>query len=245
MTHDTDTFQTIRKAHAKDPSIRVISVLGRIGTGKSSLLNAIADEFVFNVGEAPSTTEITTGVVKGEILLWKTTQVGKQVHLIDTPGFCDSKVENHQHVVALMRYLRAMSLGVSVFMVVISIHDIRLDASTQIMFDELHALLGKEFWNYVMFVFTHADEDVEALERNKEAVLDPQDGIVKYLCELYQLSPKTFVPNILFISTLDLATSSYSQRQIRLLYNAVNVCEVHNHSKRFTCPWFKHIFHAF
>jgi hypothetical protein len=38
-----------------------------------------------------------------------------------------------------------------------------------------HQLLGKEFWNFVVIVFTHVDEELrDDLEENMEAVTDSE-----------------------------------------------------------------------
>lgn len=48
---------------------------------------------------------------------------------------------------------------------------IRLDAYTQNMLILFHQLLGKDFWNFVVIVFTHVDEDFrDDLEDNMDAV---------------------------------------------------------------------------
>lgn len=39
-------------AHAHDPETHVVSAVGAVGTGKSSLLNALAGERLFETGEA-------------------------------------------------------------------------------------------------------------------------------------------------------------------------------------------------
>ena len=41
-----------RDAHLQDPRTHVVSAVGAVGTGKSSLLNAMAGERIFRTGEA-------------------------------------------------------------------------------------------------------------------------------------------------------------------------------------------------
>lgn len=46
-----------------------------------------------------------------------------------------------------------------------------MDAYTQNMLILFHQLLGKDFWNFVIIVFTHVDEDFrDDLEDNMDAV---------------------------------------------------------------------------
>lgn len=50
-----------------------------------------------------------------------------------------------------------------------------LDAYTQDMLSLFQQLLGKDFWNFVVLVFTHVDDEVrDELDDAIEAVLDPE-----------------------------------------------------------------------
>lgn len=53
MTYSNAVFtEANQEAHANDPTTHVISAMGAVGTGKSSLLNALCGERYFEVGEA-------------------------------------------------------------------------------------------------------------------------------------------------------------------------------------------------
>ncbi|KAL0083590.1 AIG1 family-domain-containing protein [Phycomyces blakesleeanus] len=231
---------SIRDHQTNDTSDLVISALGIIGTGKSSLLNAIAGEHVFETGNGSATTQS----VSGEIRQWKSAPAIKSVRLIDTPGLCDCSAHDKETVHEMARYFKSVANGVTAFVLVFSIHDIRLDAYTQSMLDLFRVLLGKDFWNYVIIVFTHVEDDEkDELEANIEAVLDPEDGFVAQICDIYKLSRRTFVPNIVFVSTLNPRTSSYTKKCMRQLYQAVNDCHIRNHNKQFTSKWLTQIIH--
>lgn len=125
-----------------------------------------------------------------------------------------------------------------------------------------HQLLGKDFWNFVVVVFTHVDEDFrDDLEDNMDAVIASNgksiffffflhnffpnidiflDGFVAEIRRIYKL-PKTFQPSVIFTSTQNVRTSSYTQRHMRELYFAVGMCESRNSGKRFTCNWLRQI----
>lgn len=52
---------------------------------------------------------------------------------------------------------------------------IRLDAYTQEMLSLFQQLLGRDFWDFVVIVFTHVDDEVrDELDDAIEAVLDPE-----------------------------------------------------------------------
>lgn len=54
-----------------------------------------------------------------------------------------------------------------------------LDAYTQNMLILFHQLLGKDFWNFVIIVFTHVDEElVDELEDNIDAVIEDQGKVI-------------------------------------------------------------------
>ncbi|KAI9487973.1 hypothetical protein BDB00DRAFT_850895 [Zychaea mexicana] len=173
---------------------------------------------------------------------WQYAPVTKYVHMIDTPGLCDTSARDRQNVQEMVRYFKSLAFGVSSFFLVFDIKDIRLDAYTQDMLSLFQQLLGKDFWNFVVVVFTHVDEEVrDELDDAIEAVLDPTDGFVAEISRIFKLSPKTFVPNIIFATTQNVRMSTYGQRQIRELYNSVVRCEARNDQRRFNCTWLRQI----
>ncbi|KAI7899606.1 P-loop containing nucleoside triphosphate hydrolase protein [Cokeromyces recurvatus] len=216
----------------------VVSALGSVGTGKSSLLNAITGEYTFETGDG---TNATTKSINGITKEWKFAPSLKYCHLIDTPGLVDSNVQDRQVIHEMTKYFKSLQHGVSAFFLVFNINDIRLDAYTQNMLILFHQLLGKDFWNFVIIVFTHVDEDLrDDLEDNIDAVIESQDGFVSEIRRIYKLS-KSFQPSVIFTSTLNVRSSSYTQRHIRELCHAVSMCEARNNGKRFTCKWLRQI----
>ncbi|KAI8647087.1 P-loop containing nucleoside triphosphate hydrolase protein [Parasitella parasitica] len=227
----------------------VVSAVGAVGTGKSSLLNAIIDEYTFETGNG---TDAKTDKVRGEVKEWalewrvarkadRKSRESRYCHLIDTPGLIDSNIEDRQNIQEMITYFKSLENGVSAFFLVFNINDIRLDAYTQNMLSLFHQLLGEKFWNFVVIVFTHVDEDLqEDLEENIEAVTASDDGFVAEIRRLYKL-PRSFQPSVIFTSTQNVRTNSYTQKRIRELYSAVGMCESRNDGKRFTCKWLKEI----
>ncbi|CDS04100.1 hypothetical protein LRAMOSA07055 [Lichtheimia ramosa] len=230
--------ETNLNEHLNDPQTHVVSAIGALGTGKSSLLNTMCGERVFETGETFATTTTIASVVRS----WKYIPTTKYVHLVDTPGLCASSARDRQNVQEMVRYFKSLAYGVSAFLLVFDIKDIRLDAYTQDMLSLFQQLLGKDFWNFVVLVFTHVDDEVrDELDDAIEAVLDPEEGFVAEITRLYKLSPKSFVPNVIFATTKDVRMSSYGQRQIREIYNSVVRCEARNEHRRFNCTWLQQI----
>jgi hypothetical protein len=198
--------------------------------------------------------------VEGVVKEWKYVPNIRHCHLIDTPGLIDSTVIDRHTVQEMTRYFKSLVYGVSSFFLVFNINDIRLDAYTQNMLILFHQLLGKEFWNFVVIVFTHVDEELrDDLEENMEAVTDSEgkvvhkigvlestrvilfvDGFVSEIRRIYKL-PKSFQPSVIFTSTQNVNKSNYTKRHIRELFYAVGMCESRNNGKRFNCNWLTQI----
>ncbi|KAI9307994.1 P-loop containing nucleoside triphosphate hydrolase protein [Cunninghamella echinulata] len=209
-------------AQANNPDTYVVSAVGGVGTGKSSLLNAIAGSQIFATGSSTVST--------------------RYVHLIDTPGLCDSNAQDRRTVNEMVRYFKSLANGVSAFLLVFNINDTRLDAYTQTMLRLFEALLGKHFWNFVVIVFTHVDEEIrDDLEDHIDVVNDPKDGFITEIRNIHKLSARTFVPSVIFTSTQNVRMSSYTQKHMRDIYNAVVTCETRNNHRRFTCNWLQRI----
>lgn len=125
------------------------------------------------------------------------------------------------------------------------------------------ALLGRHFWNFVVIVFTHVDEENrDDLEEHMEAVNDPQgknrnsdafqlddqllfffllDGFIAEIRRIHNLPARTFMPSVIFASTQNVRMSSYTQKHLKDIYNAVVLCETRNNQRRFTCTWLRRI----
>lgn len=119
----------------------VVSALGPVGTGKSSLLNAITGEYAFETGDGTDVDfssktlnasywplffkKAKTREVEGKTLEWKFAPSTKYCHLIDTPGLVDSNLQDRQSIQEMTRYFRSLENGVSAFFLVFNINDIR------------------------------------------------------------------------------------------------------------------------
>ncbi|RUS20856.1 P-loop containing nucleoside triphosphate hydrolase protein [Endogone sp. FLAS-F59071] len=233
-----------------DPNTLVISVMGAMGRGKSSLLNAIAGETIYPTGRA---VEPITTHVDSAIRPWRNPPISRFCHLIDTPGMCDSSVRDKKNVQEMVKYFKSLSYGVSAFILVFNIDDTRyvlergsgrnmLDAYTQNMLHLFERLLGRDFWRYVIIVFTHVDEDNrDLLGENIDALSDPQGGFVAEIQRVFDLDPVSIRLPIIFLTTKNVKYSTYAHQNLKDLYDAIQVCEEQTRGKKFSCRWFQQI----
>ncbi|KAG2177993.1 hypothetical protein INT43_003246 [Umbelopsis isabellina] len=225
--------------YASDPKTLVLSCLGAMGNGKSSLLNAICDEQIYRTGRGA---EPITRHVEAVMRPWSNPPVSRYCQLIDTPGMCDSSARDRANMQECVRYFKSLSFGVSAFLLVFNINDTRLDAYTQNMLSLFEQLLGREFWKYVILVFTHVDEhNRDLLEDNIDVLTDPSEGFVPELRRVFRLDERTFDPPMVFLTTQRLRYNAYAQRHLQQLYNSVVQLEKDRGNKKFTCGWFNQI----
>ncbi|KAF9314863.1 hypothetical protein BG000_010655 [Podila horticola] len=214
----------------------VLAVLGAVGNGKSSTLNSIIQEPLFQSGRAvgPVTQRIGSCVRH-----WKLPEVGRTVHIVDTPGMCDSTYKDVENVHLMVEFFKTLSHGVSAFVLVFNIHNTRLDEYTKNMLRLFERLLGPQFWKHVVIVFTHVDEDQrDYLDANIDALTDPQEGFVKVINQWFQLS---YQPPLVFLSNRDTRYSKYARDCFMELYEAVVAVEEGTRREKFTCTWFQEI----
>lgn len=124
---------------------------------------------------------------------------------------------------------------------ILSSHSLRLDAYTQNMLHLFERLLGRDFWRYVIIVFTHVDEDNrDLLEDNIDVLSDPQDGFVAEIQRIFDLDPSIKLP-IIFLTTKNVKYSTYAHQSLQELYDAIRVREEQSRGKKFSCRWFQQI----
>ncbi|KAF9978754.1 GTPase IMAP member 7 [Modicella reniformis] len=214
----------------------VLAVMGAVGNGKSSTLNSIIQEPLFASGRAvgPVTKQI------GNCLrYWRLPKVGRTVHIVDTPGICDSTYKDVANVHLMVEFFKSLSHGVSAFVLVFNVHDTRLDEYTKNMLRLFERLLGPQFWKHVVIVFTHVDEDQRSyLEDNINALTDPREGFVQVIRQWFQFS---YQLPIVFLSNHDTRYSQYAHNCFLELYDAVVAVENGPRREKFTCTFFQEV----
>ncbi|OZJ05991.1 hypothetical protein BZG36_01258 [Bifiguratus adelaidae] len=224
----------------RDGENLVIAVLGAMGMGKSSLLNAILQECMFATGKSP---EPVTKTIAHLTKAWRLPPVGRNVHIIDTPGMCDANLRDRDNADNIAQFFTSLSHGVSAFLIVIHVRETKLDSYTQNMLRLFEELLGPPFWKYAVFVFTHVDEHlVPQLNVDIEELLDPEDGFAAVLRQLdgFNIPPQAELP-LVFVSNINTRNNDYAAECFGYLYDTVAARERKNGGRKFTCTFFQNV----
>ncbi|XP_078132210.1 GTPase IMAP family member 7-like isoform X2 [Sander vitreus] len=128
---------------------RRIVILGKTGSGKSSLANTIFGEELFTTG---GTINSETRTCKG-----KTKSVnGRSVTLIDTPGFFDTKRSEEELKREILKCIIACAPGPHAFLIVLKVE--RFTEQEQAVITTINQYFSEEVLRYATVVFTHGDQ---------------------------------------------------------------------------------------
>ena len=132
-------------------SYRVI-VMGKTGSGKSSVLNALTRSEYFKVGNS-----IMSETKEVKSLNWKFRgdPNSPNIAFIDTPGFFDSSSKDNKIIEKIALSLHKMGDGVNVVLFCFPAYEIRLDASMQASWKFLKLIMGSAVYEHVIIVLTH------------------------------------------------------------------------------------------
>ena len=150
-------FSLVGHSYGSDPASVKILVLGRTGSGKSTLINNILGRKIAKVGHRPFPETKTISVYQEEIH-------GVSITVCDTPGLRDASGKEEEY----MRKIKASCDDPDLVIFCLSMDNPRWQTDDEEALKTVTKHLGNKIWKHSVLVLTFADKYVANLENEIE-----------------------------------------------------------------------------
>ncbi|XP_030286098.1 GTPase IMAP family member 7-like [Sparus aurata] len=123
-----------------------IVILGKTGSGKSSLANTIFREESFKINHTPNS----------ETRQCQATVNGRSITLVDTPGFFDTDRSEEEMKPEIVRCITECAPGPHAFLIVLKVE--KITKQEQEVINKIQEYFSEEALKYATVVFTHGDD---------------------------------------------------------------------------------------
>uniref|UniRef100_A0A8C5GI24 GTPase IMAP family member 4-like n=1 Tax=Gouania willdenowi TaxID=441366 RepID=A0A8C5GI24_GOUWI len=138
------SFSSVFSSDSSSPEMRIV-LLGKCGSGKSSLGNTLLGEKVFNVSRTFSTCKSETKEV-----------MNKQLTLVDTPGLLNTEGSEEDLKSEIIRSITECDPGPHAFLIVLKVE--RYTEYEEEVITRICQYFTEEVLKYSVIVFNHGDD---------------------------------------------------------------------------------------
>ncbi|XP_054456933.1 GTPase IMAP family member 7-like [Anoplopoma fimbria] len=147
---------------------RRIVILGKTGSGKSSLANTIFGDELFKIGHTANSETSKCGAITKSVN-------GRNITLIDTPGFFDTDRSEEELKSGIVRCITECAPGPHVFLIVLKVE--RFTEQEQAVIAKINQYFSEEVLKFATVLFTHGDQleegqTIEDFVRGNELLSD-------------------------------------------------------------------------